>query len=165
MYFIDIDGLKNELVAKKSQGSQFFFYFFVLLVLKAWPRFSETALVQNSWDQLFAYGFFVITVVGTWLMYKRNGGKDGEDFLNRYFPLLWVMSIRLGCVILIATIPVMIGLVAVQATSGQNSISSENTWYYTLGGMMMLVLFYWRLTVHISDVASKTQTQQAAQAD
>ena len=99
MYFFNIKQLKEDIVKDKFNESDRFTYLFIYILLNTilleLPLFYEPTgeLTQlDYWDSFIAIS---ITVLGTYSIYKANGGNQGKDFLGKYFSITWVMAIRL----------------------------------------------------------------------
>jgi hypothetical protein len=161
MYFWNVRALKRELVSQPLPESKLFGYFLAVLMV-------ETALWQTLvlfpseqgpelWDYLSVIGGLALTLGGTVLAYRMNGGAGGRNFLGRFFPLFWVLSVRfLVLATPVAALAIGAAMVAdgwltdpeVAAEEGSAIIMSVTvvTW-------VVSALFYYRLAAHMRDVA------------
>ena len=161
MYLWDIKALKKKLVAHSLTEAQVFAYFLVVLTL-------DTLLYQLSmvfsgpepaeiWDYVEYVGTVIFTVGGTLVVYRANGGASGRQFLLRYFPLMWVLSIRF----LVFMVPflivagfLMFGFFA-ETLFNTEAEGAESTITRALlvASWVWFLVFYYRLAVHMRDVA------------
>lgn len=152
MYLWNIKELKRQLRSGRITEHSVFSYFLAFLILDT--------LVIASWgmvpfehhlsalDYIEAVGYFLIVTAGTIVLYLRNGGKRGSKFLVRYFPLLWVVGIRF----LAVCVPITATYVFLTFSPAEDA--EMDVWYETAAYLLVTALFYWRLFVHIGDVAS-----------
>ena len=108
MYFIDIKGLKKDIVEKKFEEKDRFIYILLYIGLSALFMELLTSLpndeVLTSYDYASSVIYVLLTFVGTYFIYKANGGNEGEDFAGKYFSITWVMSWR----VILISIPMLI---------------------------------------------------------
>ena len=161
MYLWDIKALKKKLVAHSLTEAQVFAYFLVVLTL-------DTLLYQLSmvfsgpepaeiWDYVEYVGTVIFTVGGTLVVYRANGGASGRQFLLRYFPLMWVLTIRF----LVFMVPILIvaGLVMFGFSETLFDTEAEDAAFLPITRALLVVswvwflVFYYRLAVHMNDVA------------
>ena len=95
MYFFDIKQLKEDIVKDKFNESDRFTYVFIYILLNCIPLFYEPTDELTKFDYWHSFITVLITVLGTYSIYKANGGNQGKDFLGKYFSITWVMAIRL----------------------------------------------------------------------
>ena len=48
----------------------------------------------NTCDYLSSILFVLISIFGTALLYKSNGGSSGRKFITRFFSIGWVLIVR-----------------------------------------------------------------------
>jgi len=157
MYFWNIKALKKELVANTLTESQVFAYFLTMLALNVlvyesiplFPSPEET----NVWDYVGYVGSVVFTVGGTLLAYRVNGGSAGKDFLTRYFPLMWVLTVRFLVFLLPLFVVALIPMLYFSGTEAADEDSATLSMYVVILGWACFLVFYYRLAVHIRDVA------------
>ena len=151
MYFWDVKELKGKLRRGEIAEGQAFGYFLAILILDTlliatWGLFPlDEDLSPQTYTE--AGGYFLMVVVGTVLLYLRNGGKKGIKFFVRYFSLLWVVGIRF----LAVTIP--LATIYLFLVFSPEEDTWADTWYETATYLLVTGLYYWRLRVHIGDVA------------
>ncbi len=157
MYFWNIKALKKELVANTLTESQVFAYFLTMLTLNAlvyesiplFPSAEET----TAWDYAGYVGSVVFTLGGTLLAYRVNGGSAGKDFLRRYFPLMWVLTVRFLVVLLPLFVVALIPMFYFFGTEAADEDSVTLSMYVVIMGWAWFLAFYYRLAVHMRDVA------------
>jgi hypothetical protein len=103
----------------------------------------------------------VMSVAGVYFCYRRNGGPGGVRFAERYLAVGWVISWRLGLVMMLG---VAFALVAALLTTGNlNWLGDSRIVDGVNVGMLALVtVIYWRLGVHLADVRGATAPQGSA---
>lgn len=108
------------------------------------PEFSA-----NVWDALWALSSTILTLMGTFYIYRQNGGANGQYFLQRYLAIGWVVTLRWLLILIITTVILAILLELVSIST----FSEETTWYEFLYGTAWEVIVYQRIGHHVRDVA------------
>jgi len=161
MYYWNIKALKKELVANALTESQVFAYFLAVLTLET-LTFQLTALFPGTgetgiWDYVGFVGSVVFTLGGTLVAYRMNGGSAGKGFLGRYFPLLWVLTVRflvfLLPLLVLAMIPMVYFSEALFGTDAAGEDFDALSMVVVILSWIWFLAFYYRLAVHIRDVA------------
>ena len=107
--------------------------------------------MSNVWDGLGAAWSVALAVVATIYIYRRNGGADGQHFLQRYFAIGWVVAIRWLVIIIFAAIAFYAALTAV-------GVETENTaWYDFVFLAIVEAVVYWRIGHHVGELADRTK--------
>ena len=108
MYFTNIKGLKKDIVEKKFGEKDRFLYIVVSImisvVIMELISLFPTELTPTLFDYANSTVSIFSTFLGTYFIYKANGGEKGEDFAGRYFSIIWVRSIQF----LVPLIPILI---------------------------------------------------------
>ena len=107
--------------------------------------------ITNVWDGLGAVWSITLAVVGTIYIYRQNGGADGQHFLQRYFAISWVVTIRWLVILFLAAVAFFATLTML------GSEAEETTWYEFLCIAVVEALIYWRIGYHIRDLAQRTR--------
>lgn len=112
----------------------------------------QYALPATAMDHVAAVANVIILVFGTLLAYAANGGDPGMDFLGRYVALSWVLGIRVfvGMVALLAVALAYFEATAPGSTDGPGPFDTISAIIAVLANGIL----YWRLAVHIRQVAS-----------
>ena len=161
MYLWNIKALKKNLSTQALTEAQTFWYFFAVLTLET-LFYNMTSLFPRDeplevWDYVEYLGAVIFTIGGTYVVYRANGGASGRQFLSRYFPLMWVLTIRF----LAWMIPILIGvgllmfgiaMILLDAESEDPDFSSISR-YMLIASWVWFLVFYYRLAVHMRDVA------------
>ena len=161
MYFWNIKALKKELVANALTESQVFVYFLAVLTLETvtyqLATFFPGTGDMGAWDYVEYAGSVVFTVGGTLVAYRQNGGSAGRGFLARYFPLLWVLTVRFLVFLLPLLVLAMIPMAYFsEALFGMDTAGEDFaalSMYVVMLSWVWSLVFYYRLAVHIRDVA------------
>ena len=161
MYIWNIKALKKELAANTLTESQVFAYFLTLLALDTLvyqlapllPGTGDT----TGWDYVGYAGSVAFTVGGTLVAYRMNGGSAGRSFLVRYFPLMWVLTIRFLVFMLPLLVLAMIPMGYFSETLFGTEAAGEDfaalSMYVVMLSCVWFLAFYYRLAVHLRDVA------------
>jgi hypothetical protein len=161
MYIWNIKALKKELAANALTESQVFAYFLAVLTLETltleltalFPGTGETGI----WDYVGFAGSVVFTLGGTLVAYRQNGGSAGKGFLGRFFPLMWVLTVRflvfLLPLLVVAMIPLFYFSEALFGTDAAGEDFAALSIYVVMLSWVWFLVFYYRLAVHIRDVA------------
>lgn len=96
MYLWKIEKLKQVLVKRplsQDEALKYLIYFFVAYRLFGlWGKTSSVSTTWPAWVSLLGLCTIIFEVFAC---YKCNGGKNGDDFLGRYFSIRLLTSIRL----------------------------------------------------------------------
>lgn len=160
MYFWNIKALKKDLAINALSEPKVFFYFLAVLSLNT-LLFELTWIVPgrvetNIWDYIGYVVSVVFTIGGTLAAYRFNGGASGRDFLTRYFPLMWVLTIRFIVFLVPMLVPLMLLFSFSEVMSGTDAAGDDLTafsMYMVLVSCAWFLVFYYRLAVHIAEVA------------
>ncbi len=161
MYIWNIKELKKELAATALTESQLFAYFLAVLTLET-LMFQLVVLFPGTgdadvWDYAEYVGSVVFTVGGTLVAYRMNGGSAGRDFLTRYFPLMWVLTVRflvfLLPLLVVAMIPMFYFSEVLFGADAAGDDFAALSMYVVMLSWAWFLVFYYRLAVHLRDVA------------
>ena len=141
MYFINIKGLKKDIVEKKFNEKDRFTYILLYIGLSAllfefltlFP--DEEAL--SSYDYAYSILSVLITFLGTYFIYKANGANEGEDFAGKYFSIIWVISWR----VMLITTPIIILLIFYSIYKDLSSVFEEIVCFIWGVGVEFLIYF------------------------
>jgi len=147
MYFWNTNKLKENLQDKSLTDSEVLPYFILNMIFISIPL-SDSWEDYNSWDYFDEVLSFLLPILGTIYAYLKNNGKNGSHFLQRYFSLGWVLSLRF-CVLLII-ISLFLLLIDYFIT---DSLNSKTQWFESLAFLGVQIGYYYRLGFHIEDVA------------
>ncbi len=168
MYIWNIKALKKELAANALTESQVFAYFLAVLTLET-LTFQLTALFPgtgetNIWDYVGFAGSVVFTVAGTLIAYRMHGGSAGQGFLGRFFPLMWVLTVRFLVFLLpllaVAMIPLFFFSEQLFGTDAADEESAALSMVVVLLSWIWFLAFYYRLAVHMREVAGAAGSGQ-----
>lgn len=112
MYFWSLKSLREDLRGNDSSDTMAWPYFCGFLVLMA---VSDIAMlgergkpIQDS-DRWAVWISAILSIVGAYYAFRKNGGKTGRRFFNRFFPLAWVVGFR--TLMLFVPFLIVIGLI------------------------------------------------------
>jgi hypothetical protein len=148
MYFWRIEKLKAEMAARPLSEREVLPYL-VLNVVLCSVAVNLPKVFQNHWDGLGAVWSVLLAVVGTIYVYRRNGGADGQHFLQRYMAIGWVVIIRWFAILILGGIAFYGALMAVRA-----DVESTH-WYDFLFFAAFEAVVYWRMGYHVRDLAQR----------
>tara|TARA_Y100000766_G_scaffold236033_1_gene211618 strand:+ start:193 stop:648 length:456 start_codon:yes stop_codon:yes gene_type:complete len=128
MYFWRIDELKKDLSNGKTNNKNIFRYYFGLTLISALGLlpFSNFENSSSEWiNSLVGVAALIVSVCGS---YYVNGGNNGRNFLERFIPINFVMSIRYLVFMLIAGF--ILGLIESESSNSDSSL------------LIMMIVFY-----------------------
>jgi hypothetical protein len=89
-YLWSTDFITNQLRHGQLEEATAFRYFLAIMAFD-WLQFTLIATTPSPsispWSTASSWSTFVITVLGLFYLYRKNGGAAGRHFLHRYFPL------------------------------------------------------------------------------
>lgn len=150
MYFWRIENLKAEMATRPLSEREALPYLVVFVGLFAVVGYIPQT-VSNVWDGLGAGWSVTLAIVGTIYIYHQNGGPDGQHFLQRYFAIGWVVTIRWLVILVLAAVAFFIALTMLGIEA------AETTWYEFLFLAVVEAVVYWRIGYHVRDLASRTK--------
>lgn len=153
MYFWQLRRLKRKITARPLSEREILPYLLVYLTLTTTIIFIPESSA-NVWDALSALSSIILTLVGSFYIYRQNGGANGQYFLQRYLALGWVVTFRWLLIFVITTVILLILLELV----GVSTFSEEMTWYEFLYGTAWEAIVYQRIGHHVRDVAQGSIT-------
>lgn len=153
MYFWRIEKLKSEMAARPLSEREALPYLVVYVAFFA-ALSSIPDPIINVWDGLGAAWSIALAVFGTIYIYRQNGGANGQHFLQRYFAISWVVTIRW----LVLVLFVAIAFFTFLAVLGKDA--EETTWYDFLFFAAVEAIVYWRIGRHVRDLAQRTSPPQ-----
>ena len=143
MYFIDIKGLKKDIIEKNFTESNRFTYMMVYLLLDAFFMEICSYLPSDSMPTIIDYAISLITLIslflGAYFIFKANGGNKGEDFAGRFFSLTWVRSIQF----LLITIPIIFVLGILNESVLHLSDLNAEIAYFVLYSSFLFAIYYY----------------------
>lgn len=161
MYLWNIKALKKNLGTKALTEAETFWYFFAVITLET-LFYNMTSLFPGDeplevWDYVEYLGAVIFTLGGTYVVYRANSGASGRQFLSRYFPLMWVLTIRF----LVFMIPILFvaGFVMFNFSDALFGAEAEEADFPVFSRAVLIaswiwfLVFYYRLAVHMRDVA------------
>lgn len=148
MYFWCIEKLKTEMAARPLSEREALPYLVVFVALSTAVAYIPLT-TYNIWDGLGAVCSVLLATVGTIYIYRQNGGAEGQHFLQRYFAVGWVVTIRwLAVLILVA-----VAFYGTLATVG--AVTEGTHWYDFLFIAVIEAVMYWRIGHHVRDLAQR----------
>lgn len=152
MYFWNIEKLKARLAEGTPTSREALPYVIAGSIFLSLGTLPFGQLAPNRWDYAnWTFGA-LISVFGTLYAYRPNGGRDGEDFLVRYFLVGWVVAIRWLCLYIGL---LFVGLIAfLIRNTGHSFEGGTSPWMFAFNAPMLLLLV-WRIGHHLADVAER----------
>ncbi|MBN8248945.1 MAG: hypothetical protein J0L84_16070 [Verrucomicrobia bacterium] len=148
MYFWRVEGLKTDLATRPMSDREALPYLIAFVALSGAAAGGPPQETYSIWDWLQVGWSVALALFGTVYIYRRNGGERGQQFLQRYLALGWVVSIRW----VVFLIPIIM-LYAMVVWMG-------DTWQTTAPDALFFaaieVVLYWRIGWHTHDLARRT---------
>lgn len=149
MYFIKYQPLKNQLRCRSVTDREALPYLAIFAALTAFVGAIPLTDGFNHWDAMSAFFSVVLAIGGVVYAYQQNGGRTGNDLIQKYVILGWVVSFRF----MLIAIPAMIVLMIVGDLLGLVSWDSTGP-IDVLGVFVFEVILYQRIGRHIRDTRS-----------
>ena len=149
MYFWRIDELKRQMAVRPLNDQEVLPYVVVTAGLLSAMWFIPT-VSPNLWSHVGTGLSVLFSILGTVWIFQKNGGAGGHHFLQRYVAIGWVVSIRWAAALVLVGIPYIALLFFVFP------VSEGATWYETAFFATAEAALYWRIAVHVGDVATST---------
>lgn len=157
-YLWDTRFVLSELKDNHLSEAAIFRYFLVLMGFD-WLQFTMIATADTSniasWSVANAWITFGLTIIGLVFLYTRNGGREGQYFLQRYFSL----SIVVGWKFLMATLCSDFAMAYVLAEASANIKGWGTTIVYAIWNAAMF-LRLGKHIVHLSQHGAGTRRAQ-----
>ena len=146
------DRLKSEGLSQKNLFIYIFIYIVlstIILELLSYVPFPAV----NFYDYIDSGISLIVITLGTYLIYLANGGSKGRNFAENFFSIGFVVGIRF----IVLLIPIIVALSVIWINEPiENELST--TWYEVLVFQIWTVALYWRMIVHVKEVAEDART-------
>ena len=153
MFLLNIFELKQSIIKSELSESTRFKHFLIYMILL--PTTTGMIFVNytqmigigdvriNSYDVLSA----IIIMIGVYYCYRKNGGKQGNLFLQKYFSI--------GFVILIRVIVIFLPLIYLMLTflRGARHYSYDFMWWEIFIVRIPVIIHFLWLGYHMGDLA------------
>ena len=100
MYFLRLKPLKEELISQGLAEKERFKYLLALMILMVLSLGSGSR-IGDPFRGLLVLGVLLITILGVWYAYHRNGGRSGTALLDRYISMGWIVRFRVRLAMMI----------------------------------------------------------------
>ncbi len=101
MIWINIKKLEKKIVKNEFSDKEGFQYFLAFSILGALSGSIGTS--ESAFTFIEMLITLLITIWGSYSIFKANSSGDGQDFFKRYFALSWVIGFRLFLYVLTLT--------------------------------------------------------------
>jgi len=146
MYFLKYQPLKNQLRCRSVTDREALPYLAIFAALTALVGAIPLTDGFNHWDAISAFISVVLAIGGIVYAYHQNGGRTGNDLIQKYVILGWVVAFRF----MLIAIPTMIALMFVGDLMGLVVWDSTGP-FDVLGVFVFEVILYQRIGRHIRD--------------
>lgn len=147
MYFFQLRQAKHRLAFGNFPDKQLLPY--LIIILLAYTTYSLSPdyrpLLVRATNVLASVA---LVIFGVLYAYRQNGAEIGEQFISRYIVLWWVVGLRIA---FFFVAPVALLVVTIEETM-LLSIEAQ-VWLETLVSIISELVIYWRISVHMRDVA------------
>ena len=156
MYFININKLKQDIIEDRFSQRDRFLYLFACVILTEifliMPDFFPELYRDITWgDKVVDIFYIIIVAIGTFVMYKFNGGEKGKDFTDRYLAIIWVVGIR--AILWFILIGVVLEIIAL-SLNWSDELVDYGFLFLEIG---MEVYIYYRSSKVIKEIALATR--------
>ena len=174
MYFWNIKALKKQLVNQGLTQRQLFYYILIYLFnysyILAYAVYSSAIAEgsrlspnysQNAWGSTESIlSILIIVLLGTFALYRANGGNSGTQFAEKYFSLVIAGGFRFS--VFSSFLLFAAGIIAASFPSIFDNLTViegdllRPTGYLVVLGFVYSVLLFIYIGKHIRDVARAT---------
>lgn len=151
MYFIKYHPLKEKLRDRSVTDREALPYLVIFAACTALVGAIPLTGGFNHWDAVSACSSVVLAIGGIVYAYHQNGGRIGNDLIQKYVILGWVVSFRF----LLIAIPAVIALMIVGDLMGLVSWDSTGP-FDALCAFVFEVILYQRIGRHIRDTRNRS---------
>lgn len=158
MIFWNIKLLKQRLMGEGLSQKHLFVYIFINIILYDFVLAGNYILPSEDlnikiYDHVASIASFITISLGTYFIYRVNGGSEGKQFAERFFSIYFVVGMRFLVLFILILMPFFFGFWVAE----EDALIS--TWFEVIILAIVqgwLVIFYWRMIVHVKEVASST---------
>lgn len=158
MIWFNIKKLERKIADNDFSDKDVFKYFLAFSILGSLVAYLSTTESFITYIELFID--IIITIWGSYSIYKVNSSGDGQDFFKRFFALSWVIGFRLFLFSLIISIPLVIIYDIISPDSILSLESESDTLSEDFGFMiissLILLIYYFLLIGSFRRVSSKS---------
>jgi len=154
MFFWKINSLKEHLINHGLSQKHLFVYIFIYTVLAELMYeaiYHMPIYEMNIYDYAQSISNIIIISLGTYIIYRANGGSNGKQFAERYFSIGFVIAIRF--IILLFFVFLALSFIWFNDSSESELVT---VWYEFIIYTGCIIGLYWRIVVHVKDVADKS---------
>lgn len=148
MYLWNIEKLKANLISNNISQRDLLYYLLIDTIL-TYGSIEAGAFMPleifNLWDIFNSILGILITVFGTFWVYKSNGGDIGTKFLEKYLTIGFVTLMRYAFLL----IPVLYAIYFLDEDS-----ANETKWWHVIIIKILYIGYFWRFAKHIREVAN-----------
>ena len=105
-------------------------------------------LQNNMMDVYSAIVSGIITILGTYYVYKANGGSEGKDFLQRFISIGLVVAVRWFVLVMIPLTIVFFFLIDIFLTDSQATTIYDVAFFNSI-----YLIYFWLLGKHIKELS------------
>lgn len=145
MHFIRYQPLKEKLKLRSLSDREALPYLIVMMGLAAAVYLLPGNGALNTWDWIGNGLSVALAVAGVIYAYVRNGGRHGNDLIQKYVVLGWVVLVR--CTLALIPCALLIYI----AGEALGFLSDETNWFDVVVFAGFEVVLYERIGRHISD--------------
>jgi len=154
MYFWNIEKLKAQIIERPLTDKETLPYLILTLALLTAIKYLPQHAEFNLWDYVLLFVEVTSIIAGTYWLFLKNKAEAGSHFLQRFFAIGWVASIR----VIVFAIPVMILLAVILIFTNANWLFAEaSTFADSLFYIVLALVIYWYNGKQIADVAEKAK--------
>jgi len=154
MYFVRYQPLKERLRESSVSDSEALPYLIADVALTALLFALPQSDGYNFWDGVSGCLSVATAVGGVLYAYKKNGGRDGYDFIQKYVVLGWVVGVRF----LIAFVPIALVLLLLGIHIGMTSCHATHP-YDVVMIFLAEVIYVQRVGRHVGDTVKDVSEQ------
>ena len=159
MYFINIKQLKQDIINRDFTEKDRYIYMFLYLLgcTFFWLLDNKNKMGPTVGFNVVDMSTTFVLIIGTYFLYKANGGSKGEDFAGRYFSIVWIVAIRWFVPYLLFVITLW-SIIGISADKYSRIFEVSFTIFSFSYGLYMAIVYYCSYG-HMTDVSKKVEDE------
>lgn len=156
MYFWNTTQLVEDLKNNQVSESEFKNYYLVSGILILLSVFLLSQMPAEDWKMNLSLFLINSGLLISWMnmIFKANGGNQGQQFLNRVIALYLPISIQLMAYFIVIILIFQLLLNGFESQMAQATFDLINRWSSSCFDIVMNFVLYWRIYIAVKQINS-----------
>ena len=155
---LTIKQLKQDLINRDVTEKDKFIYMFLYLMgcIFFWLLDNKNKMGPTIGINAVDMSTTLVLIIGIYYLYRANGGRKGENFIGRYFSIVWVVAIRwfVPYLLLVVSLWVIIGI----SLDKYDSVFEVAFTIFSFSYALYLGIVYYCSYHHMLEVSKKVES-------